>query len=123
MGIRFGNETINHRNIIGIMIAVPAFYIMVNAAWAAFDISMISYLTDMRSMPAMTGLLIALASIGSLIGGLVYGVIKWKPLGWNGLLIFQSIMIIGYVIMYACSFSPVWLLLLVAAPCSFVFIH
>lgn len=115
------NETINHRNIIGIMIALLAFYIMVNAAWAAFDLSMTSYLTDMRSMPAMTGLLIALASIGSLIGGLVYGVIKWKPLGWNGLLIFQSIMIIGYVIMYACSFAPVWLLLLVAAPCSFAY--
>lgn len=41
-------------------------------------------------MPAMTGLLIALASIGFLIGGLVYGVIKMEPLGWNGLLINQS---------------------------------
>lgn len=30
----------------------------------------------------------------------------------------QSIMIIGYVIMYACS---LWLLLLVAAPCSFAY--
>lgn len=83
-----------------------------NASFSAYDVSVVAYY-EAHGQRALSGVLLAIYSCGSLVGALIYGSRTWKMPLWGRLVTLMSSLFVGFVLIDLVK-SQVWLFVPVA---------
>ena len=84
------------------VIAVTLIAMGLGAMFGAFDISAVAF-ADESGLKSVSGVILAVLSLGSLLGGLWYGSRHWKAPLWKRTVIFAGLLAIGFA---SLSFAP-----------------
>jgi len=84
------------------VIAVAAIALGLGLMFGAFDISAVAF-ADEHGLKSVSGIILAVLSVGSLLGGLWYGSRHWKQPLWKRTVVFAGLLAVGFT---AIGFVP-----------------
>ena len=84
------------------VIAVTVIALGLGLMFGAFDISAVAF-ADEHGLKSVSGVILAVLSIGSLLGGLWYGSRHWKAPLWKRTVIFAGLLAVGFTVI---GFAP-----------------
>ncbi|MGC4175245.1 MFS transporter [Demequina sp.] len=84
------------------VIAVAVIATALGLMFGAFDISAVAF-ADEHGLKSLSGVILAVLSVGSLLGGLYYGSRHWSMALWKRTVVFAGVLAVGFV---ALGFAP-----------------
>lgn len=73
-------------------------FVAYTTSFSAYDVGVVA-LAKSHGMEAISGLLLAIYSVGSLCGALIYGSRTWKSPLWRRYVTFVSLLVIGFILL------------------------